>query len=123
MSTDKKAIPFSIQKMIKEKLKEEHITPTQLAHRLDMRPISAHQMLDRPTMQVDRLWSICVALELNIFQEIANRLDIEHYNPVVDQQNKEIESLSAEIAKLKRDKELLETENKTLKEVIKLINS
>ena len=121
MSINKPNIPFSIQKMIKEKLRKEHITPTQLAHLIDMRPISAHQMLDRPTMQVDRLWSICVALELNIFQEVANKLDIEHYNPKVDQQQKEIELLNDEVTKLKKNIELLETERNTLKEVIGLL--
>lgn len=123
MTTNKPGIPFSIQKMIKEKLIKEHKTPTQLAHRIDIRPISAHQMLDRSTMQVERLWSICVALELNIFQEIANKLNIEHHNPKVDQQKKEIELLNDELTKLKKNIELLENERNTLKEVIKLLNN
>ena len=123
MSIGKKRMPFSIQKLIKEKLKKKHVTPTELARRIGMHPVTIHQMLGRSTMQVDRLWSICVALKVNLFQEIANNLDIEHHNPKVDQQNKEIELLQSEIAELKKQMELLENERNTLKEVIKLINS
>ncbi|WP_320019644.1 hypothetical protein [Labilibaculum manganireducens] len=121
MNSTKNNVPFSIQKMIKNYLKEQHITPTQLARRLSMRPISAHQMLERPTMQVDRLWSICLALDVNIFQAVANELDIEHYHPKVDQLKKEIETGNQQINALKKELELLTHENNTLKEVIGLL--
>lgn len=121
MDYSKQKFPFSIQKMIKENLNVQHITPTQLARRLGMNPISVHQMLDRPGMQVKRLWSICTALNLNIFQALANEIGIDHYIPKVEEQNAEINHLKAEMEELKKEIELLENENKTLKEVITLL--
>ena len=128
MNNNKQNVPFSIQKIIKKQLEKEHLTPTQLARRLNMRPISVHHMLDRSTMQVDRLWSICVALDINIFQAIANELDIEYYNPKVEQKNQEIvqqknemEELKNEMEELKRQLEIMKHERDTLKEVISLL--
>lgn len=107
--------------MIKKLLKEQHITPTQLGRRLNMNPISAHQMLDRSTMQVERLWHICSALDVNIFQAVANELDIEHYHPKADKLQKEINASNKQIDSLKKELELMKHDNNTLKEIIGLM--
>lgn len=121
MNSNKSKLPFSIQEMIKKNLTEQHITPTQLGRLLNMRPISAHQMLNRSTMQVERLWHICSVLNVNIFQSVANELNIEHYQPKVDKLQKEIEANNQQINSLKKELELINHDNNTLKEVIGLM--
>ena len=121
MSPKSEKIPFSIHRMIRQNLSKQNLTVTWLARKINIRPISLHQQLNRSTLQVNRLWSICQALELNIFQEIANRLERENQSQKALEKGMELSQIDAEVDGLKRRIELLENENKTLKEVICLL--
>jgi predicted nuclease with TOPRIM domain len=121
MSPKSEKIPFSIHRMIRQNLSKQNLTVTWLARKINIRPISLHQQLNRSTLQVNRLWSICQALELNIFQEIANRLERENQSQKALEKGMELSQIDAEVDGLKRRIELLENENKTLKEVISLL--
>ncbi len=121
MSPKSEKIPFSIHRMIRQNLAKQNLTVTCLARKINIRPISLHQQLNRSTLQVNRLWSICQALELNIFQEIANRLERENQSQQALEKGMKLSQIDAEVDGLKRRIELLENENKTLKEVISLL--
>lgn len=59
-------------------------------------------------MQIRRLWTICEALDLNIFRYLANEIGIENpVNPAVTQRDTEIENLKKEIESLKKERDLL----------------
>ncbi|MDQ1769405.1 hypothetical protein GQR60_01075 [Labilibaculum sp. A4] len=121
MNPKSEKIPFSIHRMIRQNLSKRNLTVSWLARKINIRPISLHQQLDRSTLQVNRLWSICQALELNIFQEIANRLERENQSQKAVEKGMELSQIDAEVDGLKKRIELLENENKTLKEVISLL--
>ncbi|MUP38786.1 hypothetical protein [Labilibaculum euxinus] len=121
MNSKSEKIPFSIHRMIRQNLSKRNLTVSWLARKINIRPISLHQQLDRSTLQVNRLWSICQALELNIFQEIANRLERENQSQKAVEKGMELSQIDAEVDGLKKRIELLENENKTLKEVISLL--
>ena len=121
MNPKSEKIPFSIHRMIRQNLSKQNLTVTWLARKINIRPISLHQQLDRSTIQANRLWSICQALELNIFQEIANRLERENQSQKAAEKGMELSQIDAEVDSLKKRIELLENENKTLKEVISLL--
>ena len=121
MNPKSEKIPFSIHRMIRQNLSKRNLTVSWLARKINIRPISLHQQLDRSTLQVNRLWSICQALELNIFQEIANRLERENQSQKAVEKGIELSQIDAEVDGLKKRIELLENENKTLKEVISLL--
>ncbi|MBN2597500.1 hypothetical protein [Labilibaculum sp.] len=121
MNPKSEKIPFSIHRMIRQNLSKRNLTVSWLAMKINIRPISLHQQLNRSTLQVNRLWSICQALELNIFQEIANRLERENQSQKAVEKGMELSQIDAEVDGLKKRIELLENENKTLKEVISLL--
>ena len=123
MPKNKEKVPFDIQRKIRKYLSERNLTVASLARDIHIRPITLHQQLHRKTLQVNRLWSICRALEWNIFQEIANQLEKEIHKEQAKQKGIEISNIYDEIDDLKRKVELLENKNKTLKEVISLLKN
>lgn len=116
-------VPFDIQRTIRIRLKETHLPVSSLAKDIHLTPTSLHQQLYRNSLQVNRLWSICKALKWNLFQEIANHLEKEIQSIQAKQKGIEIKDIHKEMDELKRKLELLENENKTLKEVITLLKS
>ncbi len=123
MSNNREIVPFDIQKKIRKYLSDRRLPVSFLAKDLHISSISLHQQLHRNTMQVDRLWSICKALKWNIFQEIADRLEKEIHGEQTKAKNIENQDVKEEVNQLKKTIELLENENKTLKEVITLLKS
>lgn len=121
MTNKQERVPINLQSKIKDKLKQEKITITSLARQLNMSSVSLYQLLERSTMQVDRLWTICVALEMNLFQEIANHLEAKAYNPIVDEKNKEIADLQKKVEDLEQQVDRLKTERDSFKEAISLL--
>ena len=121
MTNKQERVPINLQKKIKDKLKQEKITITSLARQLNMSSVSLYQLLERSTMQVDRLWTICVALDMNLFQEIANHLEAKAYNPIVDEKNREIADLQKKVEDLEQQVDRLKTERDSFKEAISLL--
>ncbi|WP_421918688.1 hypothetical protein [Marinifilum sp.] len=115
-------VPFDVPTKIRKYLQEKRIPVATLSSDIHVTPPSLHKQLFRNTIQVNRLWSICRALRWNLFQEIANLMEKEIYGEQAKQKGIEIQDVHEEVNQLKRKVELLERENDTLKEVIKLFN-
>ncbi|MDQ2178146.1 helix-turn-helix domain-containing protein [Marinifilum sp. D714] len=123
MKIDQERIPINLQKRIKDELKKQKISLSSMARKLNISSVSLFQLLERSTMQVDRLWTICLALDINLFQEIANHLDGKAYNPTVEEKNKEIAGLQQKIKEMEKTIDRLETERDCFKEAISLLKT
>lgn len=121
MEKNKYRVPVNVHKIIKRKIKKENLSLVEVAREINVSKMALYQLLDRRTMQIDRLWSLCVVLEINLFQEIANHLEIEHFSPAVEKKDKEIEDLNSELAELKEELKLLKRERDSFKEAISLM--
>lgn len=121
MSKNQEKVPFDVLRRIRNRLANTRLPVSTLARDIHLNPISLHQQLQRNTIQVDRLWSICRALKWNLFQEIANRLEKEIHGDQAKEKGIEVKDIHEEMDELKKRIELLENENKTLKEVIRLM--
>jgi len=99
--------------MVKRELKKNHISPAELARQLNSNPSSIHGMLNRPTIQVQKLIKLSEILGYNFFREIAEQLPYEYpkaeAEETVEKQLKErIKELEIEANTLRR----------TIKEII-----
>ncbi|MFT5749621.1 MAG: site-specific recombinase XerC [Ancylomarina sp.] len=96
-----------INDIILSEMKKQGLTTVDLARRLSQSRSSTYYLLSRPTIQIDRLWEICEVLQVNFFQILSNQLQIDNSEELF----------------IDEEKEALKAENKTLKEVIKLLGS
>ena len=94
-----------INKLILAEMKKQGLRPPDLARKLRLSTSTTYYLLSRPTIQVDRLWEICEILQINFFQVLADQLNIQNDSE----------------AFVDKEKEALKAENKTLKEVIKML--
>lgn len=94
-----------INDLISFEMKKQGLSTVDLARRLRLSNSSTYYTLSRPSIQIDRLWQICEVLQINFFQILSNQLQIEHSDDLLADE----------------EKEALKAENKTLKEVIKLL--
>jgi len=96
-----------VNELILFEMKKQGLNTIDLAQRLQLSNSSTYYLLSRSSIQIDRLWEICEVLQINFFQILSNQLQIENSDGLpVDE-----------------EKEALKAENKTLKEVIKLLGS
>ena len=96
-----------INELIYLEMKKQGFRCPDLARRLHLSNSSTYYLLSRPTIQIDRLWEICEILQINFFQILSNQLQIENSDGLLADE----------------EKEALKTENKTLKEVIKMLGN
>lgn len=99
--TSNQTIP--INELILSEMKKQEVTISSMAKKLDLSLNATYNTLKKPSIQTDRLAQICVILQVNFFKILAGELSVQ--NPI----NPQIEKLT--------------TENKTLKEVIRLLGS
>ncbi len=114
MTKKKYEIPVNINDIIVNRMKEKYISNTELALQLQMHHSSVLFMLKNPGMQIRRLWTICEAIDLNVFQYLANEIKIN------DPKESGLIECNIEILKLKKEVEDLKKERDLLKEVIGL---
>ncbi|RUT77745.1 hypothetical protein [Ancylomarina longa] len=93
--------PRPINELILSEMNKQGLSASDLAKKLQISMNSMYHILKSPTLQIHRLIDISWALQLNFFKIIADEINIQ--NP------------------LDPEKEALKVENKTLKEVIKLL--
>ena len=101
-------------KIIRTYIKKRRFFISALARDMGRNYYTTFRFLKRSSMQTNVLLDVSLALRYNFFREIAEQLPPElppHYDTDKD----------AEIAHLKEHIQQLETENKTLKEAIKLV--
>ncbi|PKQ62993.1 helix-turn-helix domain-containing protein [Labilibaculum manganireducens] len=93
--------PIAINELILSEMNRQGLSTADFAQKLQISMNSMYHILKRSSMQIDRLWDICEVLQLNFFKVLADEINI---NKPAD----------AQIDQLKQ-------ENKTLKEVIKML--
>lgn len=94
--------------LIKERMKELHISPTELAKRLGYSLPGTTSIFERKTMQTDVLLMVCKALDYDFFKHYAS------YDMPQDEKaggdaemKKELAEREKEIAELKKELEYL----------------
>jgi len=97
--TSKKTIP--VNELILSEMKKQEVTISSMAKKLDLSLNATYNVLKKPSIQTNRLAQICGILQVNFFKILAEELNVQ--NPI----NPQIEKLT--------------TENKILKEVIRLL--
>ena len=100
--------------IVKRELKNRHVSPAELARQLDTNPSSVHGMLNRPTIQVQKLIKLSEILEYNFFREIAQKLPFE--DPEVKKNDEEEKMLKERIKELEIEATTL---RRTLKDLIR----
>lgn len=90
-----------INELILSEMKKQDVSLSAMAKKLDLSVNAIYNTLKKPSIQTDRLAQISEILQVNFFKILAGQLNIA--NPI----NPQIEKLT--------------TENKTLKEVIRLL--
>lgn len=116
-----KELPYDIREMIKEAMYEKRISRSDLKDLLNLSQPGVHNILKRNDMYVTRLFTICKALDVNIFRQIADTIEIEY--PARTGSNKLVEEnngLMEENQKLKQRIADLEKECVILRDVIRL---
>ena len=96
-----------INDIILFEMKKQGLNTVDLSRRLNLSTSSTYYILSRSSIQLDRLWEICEVLQINFFQILSNQLQIENSDRLLADE----------------EKEALKAENKTLKDVIKLLGS
>ncbi|WP_321320898.1 helix-turn-helix domain-containing protein [Labilibaculum sp.] len=114
MTKKKYEMPVNLNDIIVNRMKEKYISNTELARLLQMHHSSVLFMLKNPGMQIRRLWTICEAVDLNVFRYLANEIGIN------DPEDSTVIERDIEIQKLKKEIEDLKKERDLLKEVIGL---
>ncbi len=94
-----------INDLISFEMKKQGLNTVDMSRRLNLSTSSTYYILSRPSIHIDRLWQICEVLQINFFQILSNQLQIEHSDDLLADE----------------EKEALKAENKTLREVIKLL--
>ena len=93
-----------INEIILFEMKKQGLNTVDLSRRLNLSRSSTYYILSRPNIQIDRL---CEVLQINFFQILSNQLQIDNSDGLLADE----------------EKEALKAENKTLREVIKLLGS
>jgi hypothetical protein len=101
-----------IGSIIKNHCRQQFITNPQLAQLLNCKKDAIYKLYLRPNISADTLLKVSKALNHDFFQYYQSSLGP---NPA-----KEIEKLTSELNKLKKENEKLLTENLLLKQLLKL---
>jgi hypothetical protein len=94
----------------------DHVSPAEMARRLNISPASIQGMLNRHTLQVQKLIELSEAFQYNFFREIADKLPFT--KPEYAEKGtmtKENEEMKDRIKALEMEVEIL---RQTLKEVV-----
>jgi DNA-binding Xre family transcriptional regulator len=94
-----------VNELVMAEMKKQGLRPADLARKLRLSNATTYYLLSRPTIQIDRLWQICVILKINFFKILSDQLGVEN----------------TDASFLDPEKEALKAENKTLKEIIQLL--
>ncbi len=95
--------------LIEKAMKLRHLTAADISRKLNIRHSSVLGMLNRGTLQVQRLEDLSHAMKYNFFREIASKLDYE--DPQITKETEhltEVEQLKEQIKRLEIKVEVLE---------------
>jgi hypothetical protein len=68
---------IAVQAMVNRELKRKFHSPAEIARKLNLNPSTVNGMLNRPTLQVQRLAELSEMCKYNFFREIAELLPYE----------------------------------------------
>ena len=91
---------IDINRMIEQEMKNNFLNATGLARKLGVDPSTVLSMLQRPTLQVERLVDLSEALNYNFFREIAEQLPYENpglKDEKLEKQQERIKELEMEV--------------------------
>ena len=92
--------PLATITMIRREMKRKHINATDLMRGLKMKHSTVVGMLQRPTLQVQRLAEISEFMNYNFFREIANKLPCTEPDYTLDTDRIEVNGLKNRIKDL-----------------------
>jgi len=95
-------------------MKNRHISPAELSRLMSANPSSVHGMLNRPTLQVQKLLKLSDILKYNFFREIAQKLP--YKEPEAKKAFEEEAALKERIKELEIEATTL---RRTLKDLVK----
>lgn len=110
-----------IGQLIEKRIKELHISKTQLASRIGTSRQNIWMIATRKSIQVDLLVQLCYALNYDFFQHYAlknNDMIKQEMQLLIDKKEEEKKPLQDEIAKLK---EQLNDKQKQIEDAVKII--
>ncbi len=103
--------------MIHREMQKKHFTATDLSRKLHLHLSTVTGMLNRPTIQVQKLADLCGVFQYNFFREIAEQLPYEQ--PKYDEESKQREmELLEKIAQLEEENKTLKIKVEVLKDVV-----
>ena len=100
--------------IVKRELKNKHVSPAELARMLNTNASSVHGMLNRSTMQIQKLIQLSDLLKYNFFREIAEKLP--YKEPSAEKKSSEEKALKERIKELEIEATTL---RRTLKDLIR----
>lgn len=99
--------PIAVVDIIKREMKNRRITVAELARGLKMTPSSVKGMLERPTLQVQKLAELSVFFKYNFFREIAEKLPYAEPDFLSEQHAGEVMGLQKRVAELEQEVKIL----------------
>ncbi|WP_321295054.1 helix-turn-helix transcriptional regulator [Marinifilum fragile] len=96
---------YPINELILKEMKRHGMRPPDLARKLGLSVSTTYYLLNRNTIQVDRLRQICRILNTNFFQILADQMNMDNNSEAFKDE----------------EKEALKAENETLKSVIRML--
>ena len=110
---------IDVRPMIIREMNKQLIRNVDIARKLQNNPASIQGMLNRPTMQVNKLVALSDIFQYNFFREIAAKISYPEPNYSVKPDTTEIEALQTKFKDLEIHAKDLEIQVKTLMQVIK----
>jgi hypothetical protein len=99
--------PIGVVDIIKREMKNRRITAAEVARALQVNPSSVKGMLQRPTLQVQKLAELSVFFRYNFFYEIAEKLSFSAPDFLAEQHSGEAISLQKRVAELEQEVKIL----------------
>ena len=93
--------------MIRREMKRKRVSASELARGLNINHSSVAGMLNRPTLQVQRLAEISELLNYNFFREIANKLPCTEPDYTLDTDRTEVNGLKSRVRDLELEVSIL----------------
>ena len=108
---------INILSMIKREMNRKHISAAELARKINHHQSTVQGMLNRNTIQVQKLADLCEVFQYNFFREIA--LEFPYDEPSAGQVFKEKElAFTEEINRIKEENKILKIKIEVLEQVI-----
>ena len=99
--------PLALITMVRREMKRKHINVTDLGRGLRIKHSTVVGMMQRPTLQVQRLADISEFMNYNFFREIANKLPCTEPDPTLDTNLTEVNGLQNRIKDLELEVKIL----------------